>query len=974
MPASLHAYAHLEDAWAGGVESWCRRSTDLALSAGTRSWLVCATRGQAEWVKSRLLRAHIPLLGQQFLQTSTLRRELCLQLGEPLPASEHETLTLVVRTLAFAAPNDRQCVAIGQHADEWLQALEELDAAGWLQQTSEFNRFVPKPLRLFVQKLRREAPEWLAGVDRRLRERAEKESTKSSKLRVAFLGWDASCFRRADLFAATASTALTTTCFVPLPRVADEEPQQQWQSWLARTLASEDDPCVPCLEPPHATLTSRLEGADLGGGPIEPPGLLVGKRWSDQIETIVTAVVGWLRDHRDRSTARIAIVLPTRNPTSVALGRRLSELGITHENSLGERPEPAWEARLLRSMLEYQSEGGSAADYMRLLSVRAEGVNDGWHAEAARCLPRAFDRLQSGLARHLVTEPPLVEVIAALGDWQTDAPVRERRLQWTTAIQALQLPSPSAAQMQLLLEPIWPSLEKFFSADRIIAGGHWLDFIGEALNSIPSARGGGGANARYARVVLTTLADAARQTWEAVILADANDEIWPFPVRQNPMLQDNIREALNARREAGQNILLTESDRAGMDEVHFLTLLENCSGPFWFAASGALADSPQRVAHPNEWALRCLIESTPNAMDAWSESIRRSAPPAENLVAAEKSHLVGVHTSRRDPRAPFDEYFLRFGPLSPRPRSLQSFAARTFEQLLREPAELAYRLVFDTSSQHDWESHFTRESRKIIGTIAHRWMRQLLSASGADEPRLNPSLLREALAHGITDQRQQAERDLSLRLLQAPRLSPSAWWKSVFAQAERVTRRWTGALLDSPLAAGDFQIVAERSFDASLLVGDAIPLSINGQMDLCLLHEGKAIVLDYKSSDKPAPIKPEKVGIDGEHIPLVVYLWLALANGNRQVSVGLVTAGGPVQDALITEADVNRFSHLAAQFGRQQQELLFGQFGPLTPGADGQYEALPIATVPISSAVLALKAEASGIGSILPVLEEGIDE
>src|SRR5882757_5729864 len=118
MPASLHAYAHLEDAWAGGLETWCGEATNLSLTAGTRSWLICATRGQSEWGKTRLLRAGMPLLGLHFLQVSSLRRELCLRRGIRPSSSEREALTLVVRTLAGLAPADRRCVAISRQPGE----------------------------------------------------------------------------------------------------------------------------------------------------------------------------------------------------------------------------------------------------------------------------------------------------------------------------------------------------------------------------------------------------------------------------------------------------------------------------------------------------------------------------------------------------------------------------------------------------------------------------------------------------------------------------------------------------------------------------------------------------------------------------------------------------------------------------------------------------------------------------------------
>ncbi len=973
MPVALRSYAHLEDAWTDGLEAWCRGATDAALTTGARSWLVCATRGQAAWMKARLLRAGVPLVGLHFLPASTLRRELCLRLGEPLPGSEHEALTLVARSLAGSVPEDRDCVAIQQQPDEWLRALEDLDAAGWLENAAEFARFVPRPLRPFARRLRNEAVEWLVGVDRRLRERAT-AAAKRADLRVAILGWEASCFGRCDLLAAAIATSSSATCFVPLPRFANEEVQQGWVHWFSEVFATTDYPCAAWSEPRFATLAGRLEGVDLATTPAEVPGLLVGRTWSDQIELVAGTIARWLTDHSTDHDHRLVVVLPTRNATSVALGRRLTEFGIRHENGIGERPEPVWEARLLRALVDYHREGCSAAAFLRLLAVRGEGVSDSWHEAASDLLPRAFDRLQSGLARHLAADPPFAEIVAGLADWQKAENLSIRRDQFVRSIRALRLPTLVVEKIHRLLDPVWPSLERWFRPDELVAGAQWLEFINEALNAIPTAQAGGAANARHARVVLATLVDAATQTWQAVILADANDEVWPFPVVENPFLVDQVRRALNARRKPGQPLLLTASDRAGIDETCFLALLENCDGPFWFAASGALAESPHRTAHPNEWALRSLIETSPSALDTWNAARRRTLRPTALLSNDEASHLVAVRNSRHDPRVPFDDYFLRFGPLANPPKALRSFAARTLETLMATPAELAYKLVFAATSQRDAESLFTREERKIIGTIAHRWMHRLLAPDGDFEQRLNKSLLHAALLQGIAAQRIISERELSRQLHQADNVAPTAWWKSVFGQAERVARRWTTALLASPLADRSFLITTERALEAALPVTKSPPLSIHGRVDLCLLGETETVVLDYKSNDKPKPVKPESVGIDGGHLPLVAYLWLALANGLPHPRVGLVSAGGPIQDALVGEADRSRFEDLLTQLAMRQRELLFGQLGPLVAGVDGRCETLPIATIPVSVAVLKQKALVSGLGASTVESEEEVDE
>src|SRR5262249_17378961 len=153
------------------------------------------------------------------------------------------------------------------------------------------------------------------------------------------------------------------------------------------------------------------------------------------------------------------------------------------------------------------------------------------------------------------------------------------------------------------------------------------------------------ASARYARVVLTTLVEAAAQTWQSVILADANDEIWPLQLRENPFLPDDVRTALNARRASGQPPLLLTTERGAHDDDRFLTLLEHCEGEFLFAASAAVSEAPQRIAHPNEWLLRTLIETSPDATAAWNAAIRHAMREPPALDAAERDHLVAIHAS-----------------------------------------------------------------------------------------------------------------------------------------------------------------------------------------------------------------------------------------------------------------------------------------------------------------------------------------
>ena len=959
MSVTLRTYAHLEDAWAGGVEAWCRESTQRALSSGIRSWLVCATRGQGEWIKSRLLRAGEPLLGLSFLTASSLRRELCLRQGLPLPSGEREVLSLVARTFAAMEPGDRRCVTISRQPDDWLLALEELDAAGWLNAPDEFTRFVPDSFREMIYKIRENAPEWLAGVDRRLRDLAPPE--REDGLHICFMGWDASNSGRADLLVAGLKNALSAVLYSPLPRSGNESIQQTWLEWLEEEFTTISEPCEGQYRPAHAALVDRLESSDLDNQTCSPPFLLIGASWMDQVERITRYVAEWLVETGRRKTDRMAIVLPMRNESSVALGRRLAELGIAHENTIGERPEPGWAIRLLRSVVAFHREGSTAAALLNLLAVRAEQIADDWLQRAQRHFPDEFERLQSSVALHLARGSWFEKVVEGLGDWQLPAGLDERRNQISRAFDALRARS-AAAEIEQIFESIWPILERYFQSQHTIDGEVWLDFLNRSLESIPTARAGGAANSRYAKIVLTTLAEAAGQIWQAVIVADANDEIWPRTKPENPFLPDAVRAALNAKRAPHYPPLLLHAERAALEDVQFLTLLENCNGALAFAASGAVAAKPERTAHPNEWLLRCLIETTPDAGKAWRTAIRQTTRVEPDLDSPAQRHLIAVHESRKNENHRFDEYFLAFGALPESGEKLKSFAARGLESLTRSPAQFAYEVIFDCFSQRESIDAFRREQKKIIGTLAHRWMQTLLRLDKSEFRPLDLAILQRAVDSDLAELRKVNERELATAFPELGERAPGAWWESVLAQAERAVRRWLRALLVWPESKEAWSAVAEHDL-AGIVHSQSreFSLSVNGRADLCLAGKSASSILDFKSGDRHEPIKRSDVGVDGNHIPLVAYLWLAQANSLPHPRVGLVTAGGPVQDDLANESDGLRFDDLLCRFGRQQRDLIFGQRGPVVAGEDGQFESLPMATVPIAISILEGKARATGL-------------
>ena len=97
---SLNAYQLLEDAWSDGVAQWCREASAFVLRGG-QAWMVTASEGQGNWIRSRLLCEGISLFGVQFLDARSLRRELCLRLRIAPPVLGEETLAFLLRLYAL---------------------------------------------------------------------------------------------------------------------------------------------------------------------------------------------------------------------------------------------------------------------------------------------------------------------------------------------------------------------------------------------------------------------------------------------------------------------------------------------------------------------------------------------------------------------------------------------------------------------------------------------------------------------------------------------------------------------------------------------------------------------------------------------------------------------------------------------------------------------------------------------------------
>ena len=362
---ALNAYQLLEDAWSDGVAQWCRSASAFVLGGG-RAWMVTASEGQGNWIRSRLLCEGVSLFGVQFLDARSLRRELCLRLGMPPPVLGGDTLEFLLRLYALRGKGQGlEFSSVARHPGACLAALGDLAAAGWLDDSGVPGDVLSSSLNQWLPELRATGA-WTPEVDRRLLARAaadarEPDAAVGLRLRLGreFLavvrpaaGHDADG-RRAPGFTRRRRAA---------PRRRSSSPgSMRWKERRASDFAICESSDFPSSQ---ADLVGRLEGADLDStapaADAAEPELLVGVDSSDLAVLARDFVARWLAataarrreaPRRRRGPAGDPLPVPERvgrGRRARVDGRRHRGRGRTRRNSrtLAIHPDSARDPRL----------------------------------------------------------------------------------------------------------------------------------------------------------------------------------------------------------------------------------------------------------------------------------------------------------------------------------------------------------------------------------------------------------------------------------------------------------------------------------------------------------------------------------------------------------------------------------------------------------------------------------------------------
>jgi hypothetical protein len=917
----IHLFNHVEDAWEANLAHWLEQRSKETF-AGHETWFITNTFVQANWIRRMALSHGKPLFGIQFYDRRTLRQHLCGLFGLPTPSFGRETLQFVLEAVAA---HDQSAYAATRSV---LEAIEALAGSGWLDQYGLDAAFttlmIPERLQPAVRQLA-SSGHWSPRVDSILLGRVKPED----RLSLGVFGLDAESFHDLNLVLAVAKRARQSDFWIAQP-LGKEGLAFQWITTLEQKLSADAMVCpMGSARRPYETFLAHWQGG--GEQDIDSPGILVAKRWHDQVEGIVEHVARALTEEAQS----ILVVVPENSGTGPAVVHRLVSRSIAVADEIRERRllAPLSEIQIL--IARFLSEDRPPEYFLRILKnlLRSPGE---YQEFRAAFLQSFEDRQVRSLAtlineRHRQRFAWLRDLELALESWPAEADWTEFQQRWesllsrlTTIAKRYEAELAQGTFSTADIDPPWHEIGGFLRGCRV-SSELFLRFVAQLL-AAQSRQPHPGSHHRYAKVVVTTAAKAHGTSWDHVILTDAISDGWPLAPMPNPLLNDE--EKSRFRREGF--MLLTSAEQRQIQEERFLQLA-------YHARNHLLLTRYEEDERG--------VEIVANDLSTFAEDFLKTKVTRFQSIPAlfpdQASYdFSTICANRLDPLKPFDEYFLNFNMVD-LPR--QAWHPSELEAVFKTPGTFAFRLIFNCRREID--RGFIRSAPMTIGRIAHRLLQQAFGQKG------------EFQAFERTGQWSRAEACATLRTqmqfafqkMRAEKLAcgPDLWWETILAKALSLASRMLESISEHFRPGLWYQSEGTLTGTYQSPGGD---LELEGRTDLILSDQDRldAAVLricDFKTSKQPQSFNPQT----GDGLQFLGYRLLARANGARHAEILIVR---PEDVKVLKFPPDEELAALVELLARLQRERTFGR----RPSAKWEAsEALPIATLPIDPDILEKK-------------------
>lgn len=921
---ALYLFQHVEDAWQAGLAAEVERLSRQAM-AGRAVWCVTGSFLQAHWIRSHRLRAGHSLFGLEFIDLRTVRQRLCRRNGLPSPSFGRETLRLILQNALGEDP------VHASMADHLLIALDEFALSGFAcdGRLEDVLRIlgVPLPAWETVAQLF-QSPYWRPRVDERLRQLAAKANPR---FELCVYGLGSLELRQTDLLIAAARSAEAFTFWLPQPLTAGDIDFPNLERLEQETGAVREICAASGADQPFGWVLESRQGFS---GPVSRrPQLVCTGRPADEVDAVVQLVAeAFLGGCRD-----VLVAVPEHDPFGVIIVDALSAAGIAVADEVRRNSHGNRGIELQKTLAQLHGRDRTLRSLWRLFELLV--LDETVLGRLRRRLASHFDERQAASLEAIL--PGLVPreweagLLRLLAPWPERAAFEDLAASWRQALDDTNALAGLAGLRPFRLdtgdlEPLWHEVADFLRG-RLISGRLFADFLYELLNQPRRLQLGAG---RTAWVCVASARHALATAYDAIIVPRCSGEGWPRVTTENPLFTDLAREEMQRRYHFNWQ---GRFDKQRLELDHYLHLLVQARKELCFTYT--TADELGETVVPNE-IITFLQSGMRSRQRAFVRAGRVPPAPIEGL-----NHFGSVRARRTDGNAPFDEYLLSFEgaglPVTPWPPS-------ALDTVLRRPATFAFKQVFGCAREYDRE--FRREFKLTLGRVIHRWLGQVFGESGSG------STLATGLALGlgsgccdagvIRDRLRQRLRDVQKAYLQGlSEAQRCVWWESIVRQAAWVCDRFIDQLAE-PLARSPW-LAAEFPLDVTLPGPE--PLALYGRADLVLLDQADVkaanlVLVDFKTSKRKPTIKPA----DGCGLQFYAYQWMCEAAGAQSARVFVTRVGA--------NDDLNLGSHGKAAaatrstLARIQNRACFGCGD--SEARNGDREILPIATVPINSAVL----------------------
>ena len=935
-----------EGEWLGVVRPWLERGRGRL----ERALLVAPTRGHTHALKQRCLVEGVALLGVEFLTPGLARRK---RAAGSVPGRGLELLLLRSRIedrLAALGPDDPASLV-------WRSLASDLDAA--LDDFYDLIRggFRPEDFpRAELRVLFGELAAWIGSHGYALAPQEDEAAGLGPPLagsaavadRILILAGGAENWR--DFFGLAALARRSRSLCVSLAEPefgggpSGESWVEVWQALLGVEAAVVDAP------DPQETC-SELAGVWIGDASSAAKAeVIVGRSAPDEMERVADALAGLL----GRGADNVAVIFPGPGAAHERLARLLDRRGVAFADMIGSSAPPPLDTRMQHAIVDFYERGCRLEELLALWPLlRALNLAAVSPERARAVCAKLFDSAQShGVEPHLKALEGSRDL-----EWREVGRVARLLLpSWPvrlTFAQALDRFEAARDRLMLGAPPGWAPLREFAKrADEPMHSGAILEAIRAFLPEKGPAAGSRGRSG-FAHVTLTTARRAAGVAWSHAVFVEANRGIWPERRESSCWLDDEARRELNLRGRFSLG-LPTGDERATLERRLICAIARDTRSGVVFSASVFDDEDPGEVLEPNDWLERVMWRkgllspecAGPEAFGRVAGEAPRASPKGP---PGQQGPWIDIWRRRRDPSAPFDEFFFSDPDQKRRPASL---SASLIQRGIGDPVCLWFEAVLGVR-RVEWRP-FGRARRKSIGEAVHG----ALAAALRGTP-LQAGFFRMP-GRGEAEARLAAE----LAALRA-RWPSNRYWDSFHLDVSGAA----GELLDQvfSLPAATYAAVeAALPDEATVPAGIAGRLPVRGRVDLVLSDlpgwsGARVEIADFKTG-ADAGLSPRSMASRGASLQLGVYLEAARSVGASGAVWMLKPGRRP------SRMEMDELEGATAKLGVIGRHLASGAYGALTPDRD-EYTPLfewPLACAPIASVVLRRKfaltfgAEAAG--------------